>query len=452
MSDARNISPEFIEMLLEDIKKRNNKAIIDMLSNMHPADIAEILDDFELEDEAYVLDILDNDLSSDIFIEIDDDDRKKILRKLTSKEIAESVIKEIDSDDAADIIAELPDDQKEEVIAELDDVEQAKDIVELLRYDEDTAGGLMGKELIKVNKGWNVLTCVKEMRKQAEELEQVNTIYVVDDHDILLGTLSLKKLLTTSTRAKVEENYRDNVHFVSVKDSDVEVANVMSKYDLYEIPVVDELNRLVGRISIDDVVDVIKEEAEKDYQLASGISQDVDSDDTIWKLTKARLPWLVLGLLGGLASARVMGGFDNALIQFPELFFFTPLIAAMAGNVGVQSSAIIVQAIANDDLKGKLSTRLLKELGLSLVNGLVLSLLVILFGTIIGFQWLTSLTIAVSLLAVIILAGFIGTLVPIVLHNKEIDPALATGPFITTINDILGILLYFLIAKVVLGF
>lgn len=451
MSDIK-ITSEFIEVLLQEIKKRNNKAVIEALSGMHPADIAEILDDFELEDEAYVLDILDNDLSSDIFLEIDDDDRRKILQKLTSKEIAEFVIKEIDSDDAADIISELPDHQKEAVIAELDDVEYAKDIVELLRYDEDTAGGLMGKELIKVNKDWNVLTCVKEMRKQAEELEQVNTIYVVDDHDILLGTLSLKKLLITSTRTKVEEIYRENTHSVSVKDSDVEVANVMSKYDLYEIPVVDEMNRLVGRISIDDVVDVIKEEAEKDYQLASGISRDVDSGDTIWKLTKARLPWLVLGLLGGLASARIMGGFDEALTRFPELFFFTPLIAAMAGNVGVQSSAIIVQAIANDDLKGKLSDRLLKEFGLSLVNGFVLSSLVIILGSIIGFQWLTSLTIAISLMSVIILAGFIGTLVPIILYNKGIDPALATGPFITTSNDILGILLYFLIAKMVLGF
>ncbi len=452
MNEVKDLSSEFIEILLENIKTRNNKAVIEMLSDRHPADIAEILDDVELEDEAYVLDILDNDLSAEVFLEIDDDDRKKLLQKLTSKQIAESVIQEIDSDDAADIIADLPEEQKEEVIAELEDVEHAKDIVELLRYHEDTAGGLMGKELVKINKNWNVLTCVKEMRKQAEELEQVNTIYVVDDHDILLGTLSLKKLLTTSTRTKVEEIYRDNIHFVSVKDSDVEVANVMSKYDLYEIPVVDEMNRLVGRISIDDVVDVIKEEAERDYQLASGISQDVDSGDTIWKLTKARLPWLVLGLLGGLTSARILGGFDDALARFPELFFFTPLIGAMAGNVGVQSSAIIVQAVANDDLKGKLSDRLLKEFGLSLVNGLVLSTLVIVFGAIIGFQWLTSITIAISLLAVIILAGFIGTFVPIVLHKRGIDPALATGPFITTSNDIIGILLYFLIAKLVLGF
>ncbi len=452
MSDVKNILPNFIEALLKEIKTRNNKAVVERLSHMHPADIAEILDDFELEDEAYVLEILNNELSSEIFLEIDDDDRRNILKKLTSKEIAESVIKEIDSDDAADIISELPEEQKEEVIAELDDVEQAKDIVELLRYNEDTAGGLMGKELVKVNQDWNVLTCVKEMRKQAEELHEVNTIYVVDEHDILLGTLSLKKLLITSTRTKVEEIYRDNIHSASVKDSDVEVANIMSKYDLYEIPVVDEMNRLVGRISIDDIVDVIKEEAEKDYQLASGISRDVDSDDTIWKLTKARLPWLVLGLFGGLASARIMGGFEDALEKFPELFFFTPLIAAMGGNVGVQSSAIIVQAIANDDLKGKLSDRLIKEFGLSLVNGFVLSLLVIIFGSIVGFEWLTSLTIAISLLAVIILAGFIGTFVPIVLHKQGIDPALATGPFITTSDDILGILLYFLIAKMVLGF
>jgi magnesium transporter len=422
-----------------------------LFDEMHHADIAEILEELNFEDALYIIKLLDTEKTSDILTELDEDTREKILQSLSSEEIAKE-IDELQSDDAADIIGELPEEQKEEVISQIEDVEHAKDIVDLLRYDNDTAGGLMGKELIKVNENWTNLRCVREMRRQAENFDKVHTIYVVDDNEVLKGRLSLKSLLTTSTKTPVKEVYNQKVTFVKVDENDEEVAKIMQKYDLFVVPVVDEMNRLVGQITIDDVVDVIREEADKDYQMAAGITEDVEADDTILQLTKARLPWLVLGLFGGLGAAYIMGGFEEALEKHKILFFFTPLIAAMAGNVGVQSSAIIVQGLANNNLRGSLWNRLFKEVGLSLGNGIILALLVLGYGLIQGFDMTVNYVIACSLVIVIIIAALIGTFVPIVLDKKGIDPALATGPFITTSNDIFGILIYFMIAKVMLGF
>jgi magnesium transporter len=310
----------------------------------------------------------------------------------------------------------------------------------------------MAKELVKVNENWTVTQCVREMREQAAEVTRVHSIYVVDDDNVLKGRLSLKDLLVAPARGKIIDIYIPKVDYVYVNEDDEEVAKIMQKYDLEAIPVVDENKKLLGRITIDDIVDVIKEEAEKDYQLAAGITQEVEADDSIFQLTKARLPWLVLGLFGGLGSVLIMEGFEDALEKYTELFFFTPLIAAMAGNVGVQSSAIIVQGLANDVVKGSLFQRLVKEVGLSLVNGFVLGLIVIGVAPFMGLSFLFSLTIAISMMSVIIVAALIGTFVPIILDKRGIDPAIATGPFITTSNDIFGIFLFFYIAKIILVF
>ncbi|NER12916.1 magnesium transporter [Leptobacterium flavescens] len=446
------LSKELIEHIEQLIENKSNTALLDLLGEVHYADIAEIVDELDLPEATYLIKLLDSDKTSDVLTELDEDVRERILKNLSNEEIAGELL-ELDTDDAADIIAELPEERVQEVISNIEDKEHAKDIVELLRYDENSAGGLMAKELVKVNENWNVLTCVKEMRAQAENVTRVHSIYVVDDDDKLKGRLSLKDLLTTSTKTQVSEVYIPKVDYVNVHDKAEDVAKVMSKYDLEAIPVIDEMGRLVGRITIDDIVDVIKEEAEKDYQLAAGITQEVEADDNIWQLTRARLPWLVLGLLGGLGSVFIMEGFEEALNEYKELFFFTPLIAAMAGNVGVQSSAIIVQGLANDVVKGSLLNRLLKEVGLSLINGSALAILVIIFGFFIddiGLRF--SLTIAVSMMSVIIVAALIGTFVPIILDKRGIDPAIATGPFITTSNDIFGIFLFFYLAKLILGF
>lgn len=446
------ISKELIQELEQLIQNKSDKKLELLLNDMHHADIAEVLDELEFDEATYIFKVLDSEKTAEILLELEDDLRENILSRLSPKEIAEE-LDELETNDAADIIAELSQDIKAEVISELQDVEHAKDIVELLRYDEDTAGGIMHKELVKVNENWNVLTCVKEMRIQAENISRVHSIYVVDDDGRLKGRLSLKDLLTTSTRTAISDVYIRKLNFVNVDTEDVEVARIMQKYDLEAIPVVDELGRLVGRITIDDIVDVIKDEADKDYQLAAGISQDVEADDSIMELTKARLPWLVLALLGGFITVRVLGLFEGAMAEHGKLFFFTPLIAAMAGNVGVQSSAIIVQGLANNTLSGSLFNRLVKEISLSLLNGLILASILFLGSHfLLNVEVIIGVIVTIALVSVIIIASLIGTFIPLLLDKFGIDPALATGPFITTSNDICGILIYFSIAKLVLGF
>ncbi len=436
-----------IEELIENQRDTNLKTLLD---DVHYADVAEIINELNEEEATYLIKLLDSKKTSDVLTELDENVRESILGNLSSKEIA-GELGELDTDDAADIVGELPQEIVQEVISEIKDREHAKDIVDLLRYDENSAGGLMAKELVKVRENWNVLTCVKEMRAQAENVTRVHSIYVVDEEDKLIGRLSLKDLLTTSTKTHIKDVFIAKVDYVNVNEKPEEVAKIMSKYDLEAIPVVDEIGRLVGRITIDDIVDVIREEADKDYQMAAGISQDVEADDGVWELTRARLPWLILGLFGGLGAAAIMGGFEEMIAKHAVLFFFTPLIAAMAGNVGVQSSAIIVQGLANDDLKGSIGNRLVKEMLLALLNGVILATILLLFTWVWQGAFLSSLAISISLIAVIVVAGFIGTFIPLFLHKRGIDPAIATGPFITTSNDIFGILIYFMIARVVLG-
>lgn len=446
------ISKELILQLENLIDSKSDRELEALLNDMHHADIAEILDELDFEDATYIFKVLDSEQTAEILLELEDDLRENILSRLSPKEIAEE-LDELETNDAADIIAELSPEKKEEVILELQDMEHAKDIVELLRYDEHTAGGIMHKELVKVNENWNVLTCVKEMRIQAENISRVHSIYVVDDEDRLLGRLSLKDLLTTSTKKPIKDVYIRKLNSVKIDTEDVEVARIMQKYDLEAIPVTDEMGRLVGRITIDDIVDVIKEEADKDYQLAAGISQDVEADDSILELTRARLPWLVLALLGGFITVRVLKVFDGAMEQHGTLFFFIPLIAAMAGNVGVQSSAIVVQGLANNSLSGSLFNRLVKEVSLSLLNGVILASILLLGSYfLLNMEIMIGLIVTISLISVIVVASLIGTFIPILLDKFGIDPALATGPFITTSNDICGILIYFTIAKLILGF
>ena len=443
----------FLEKIKTLINENKNKVLKKELGDFHYADIADLIKQISLDEAIHIVKLLENDISAEALAEVDESFRERIISKLSAKEIAEE-IEELDTDDAADLVGELPEILQEKVLSKIEDAEHSQDIRELLNYDEGTAGALMAKELVSVNENLSVINCVREMRKQAKEVTRVHSIYVINSKNRLLGRLSLKDLLTANTKAKVKDIYIPNVDFVNVKEDVNEVANIMSKYDLEAIPVVNDKKILLGRITIDDVLDIIKEEAEKDYQLAAGISKEVEANDNIFELTRARLPWLFLGLIGGLGSVFILKDFEEIMIrsELRSLFFYTPLIAAMAGNVGVQSSAIIVQGIANQVIKGSLINRLFKEIGLGLINGLILSIVLIIFGEIIDQDMLLSLTVAGSMMSVIILSALIGTFVPIILHRQGFDPAIATGPFITTANDIFGIFLFFYIAKSILGF
>ncbi|MEN9907737.1 MAG: hypothetical protein RLZZ540_878 [Bacteroidota bacterium] len=445
------ITKDLILELEQHIVNKNDRELEALLNDMHHADIAEVLDELDFEEATYIFKVLDSEKTAEILLELEDDLRENILSRLSAKEIAEE-LDELDTNDAADIIAELSKDLKAEVISELQDVEHAKDIVDLLRYDEDTAGGLMGKELVKVNENWNVLTCVKEMRIQAENVSRVHSIYVVDDENRLKGRLSLKDLLTTSTKTHISDVYIRKLNWVKVDDKDVEVARIMQKYDLEAVPVVDELGRLVGRITIDDIVDVIKEEAEKDYQLAAGITQDVETNDSILELTKARLPWLLIGMVIEVIASFVLKDNENAFRRYSTLIIFVPLLSATAGNIGVQASAIVVQGLANGSLKEFSRVYFSKEIAVAMISGSIISLLLLGYHSIMYQQYLVGLAISISIVVVILFAAILGTLVPLFLHKNKIDPAIATGPFITTANDIFGIIIYFAVARMILGF
>lgn len=445
------LTKDFLELINSAIQEDNISWMEKNLFGLHHADIASILEELDLDDSIYLYNLLNEELQGDVIVELDEELRDNIIRTFSSKEIAEQ-LEHIDSDDAADLVSELPQDQVEEIIGHIADNETAEDIVDLLNYEPDTAGGMMQKEFIQAQAEWPVNRCVVELRRQAEEVEKIFTIYVVDKHNKLVGFLSLKRLLFASPTTKITDLYQSkNVISVKTSDDNEEVARIMEKYDLVSVPVVDIQNKLVGRITIDDVVDVIMDEADKDFQLASGISENIESSDSVWRISRARIPWLLIGLLGGVFGAQVISMFEGGISEVPQLAFFIPLITAMGGNVGVQSSAIVVQSLARGtDQFGSIMKKIMKESLVGVVNGLLLS--IIIYGIAFVFDSATlGFVVSVSLFTVVIFAAIFGTLIPLMLDKYKIDPALATGPFITTLNDVLGLFIYLMIGVLAYG-
>lgn len=442
------LSREYLASLKGAISQQDKELVKELTVDLHPVDIADIFDEIDVEEAKYIYVLLDKESAADLLVELEEDVREKFLKHLSGQEIATVFIDNMESDDAADIIGELSEDRQEEVLSHITDVEQAGDIVDLLNYDEDTAGGLMATELISVNENLTVSACLNEIRKQAEEVEDVFFVYVVADNNTVKGILPLKKLILSSAEELVRTICDTDIISVKTDTKSDDVANIMEKYDLVALPVVDGIGRLKGRITIDDVVDVIKEEAEKDYQMISGISSDVEASDTVFQLTRARIPWLLIGLVGGVLAALVLGNFEEQIGISPEMAFFIPLITAMAGNVGIQSSSIVVQGLANNTLGFETtSQKLLKELSIAFLNGIICSALAFLYNFIFSDSFALTITVSTALMTVIVFASLFGTFVPLVLVKFKIDPALATGPFITTTNDVIGLFIYFWIGS-----
>jgi len=446
------VTKELISELRLAVEVRNEQEVKKLLHELHPEDVAEILYDFGTEDSKFVIALFEGEYAVKILIEIDEDTRDRFLTNYSPEEIARQFIEFMDTDDVVSIIRSFPSKLKDQIISHITDHEFAANIISLLNFDEDTAGGIMAKELVKVNENWTVAQCIDEIRAQAEEVSNVYTVYVVDDQDRLKGLISLKSLILAKARERVAAIMIEDVVSVPTHASSEEVSSIMDKYNLVVLPVSDAIGRLVGRITIDDIVEVIKEEAEKDYELMSGITESVESTDKVWVLSRARLPWLLIGLLGGIVSSRVIGLYEGQLKIHPEMAFFIPLIAAMGGNAGVQSSAIIVKGLANNTLGTKdISPKILKELMVSLINGLVCAAIILAYNLFMSDSLELSLTVSVALITVIIFASILGTFVPMLLDRVKIDPALATGPFITTTNDLLGLGVYFLVGRLLYG-
>ena len=441
------LSLEYIERLQEAISKKDDVYLQAQLKELYAVDIALVLNRLDLEEANYLYDIIDEEIASDVLLEMEEDKREALLATFSTKEIAEQ-LDNMESDDAADMINELPEEIQDEVLSQIEDIDQASDIADLLNFEEGTAGSLMAKELVSVYAHETVSACIDEIRAQAESVDVMYAVYVVDENEKLIGMLSLKKLIISHPLAKIEEIYNADIISVKTSSSSEEVAELFQKYDLVVIPVIDQLGRLVGRITIDDVVDVMREEAEKDIQRMSGITDDVDSNDNVWRLSKARIPWLLVGMCGGIIGSRIISSYEGQIHLRPEMAFFIPLIGATGGNVGVQSSSIIVQGLANNTMiSEKLAPKLLKELSVGLINGLICSVLILGYNTLISESWALAATVSLALFTVIICASFLGTFVPLTMHRFKINPALATGPFVTTLNDIIGISIYFLVGR-----
>jgi magnesium transporter len=444
------LTQEYLDHVVELIKKEDSASLKSELEELYPADVTAIL--YELDNEAayYLFNQLDTQVGSEILADLDRDERRDFLKTFTSVELARYV-HHLDSDDAVDLLNEQPIRVREEVIALLEDREQARFILDLLHYDEDVAGGLMQKELVKANVNWNMNQCIEELRKQAEDVEKVYAVYVVDDNDRLLGLLSLKRIVLAHKNTKVESIYDKDLIYVETYRPAEEVAELMRRYDLDVIPVVNVQGRLLGRITIDDVVDVITEQASSDTLAMAGITGDVEEDDTVWKQTRGRLPWLLVGMMGGILAAKFIGFFEGDLKVVPAMAAFIPIIGSTGGNVGIQTSSIILQSLAD---KSGLDTgvweRLLRMFGVAFINGLIISIIVFGFNLLIGNDLQLAIVVSSALLSVVFLASFMGTVTPLLLDKLGINPAVASGPFITTANDLIGYGVYFGLAHLLL--
>ena len=448
-----DITPEFIEKFRQLAIARNEEEAREELSKLHPADIAELFHELEIEEAEFLDSLLDEERAADVLMELDEDDRKRLLANMPNEEIAKQFLEHLDTDDAVDLIQELDEEDRDEIISHIDDMEQAGDIIDLLKYDDDTAGGLMGTEMIIVNENWSMPECVKQMRAQAEDMDEIYNLYVVDNDNRLRGVFPLKKMITHPSVSKIKNVMQTDP--ISVKtDTPIEdVALDFEKYDLVAMPVIDSIGRLVGRITVDDVMDRVREQNERDYQLASGLSSDIETDDTVLSQTKARLPWLLIGMVGGLANSVILGNFEAGFATNPAMALFIPLIGGTGGNVGIQSSAIVVQGLANGSLELRHAAKQIwKEMSVALINAVVISLLVFAYNC---FKLdplnPTTLAVSLSLFGVVLFASVFGTLVPLALERFKIDPAIATGPFITITNDIIGMLIYMLISGALMG-
>ncbi len=448
----KEYTPEYLQHLREIISRGDEKAARAELHDLHPADVAELYQELDLEEAEFLFKLLDDDTAADVLMELDEEDRKKLVENMPAEEIAKQ-IDHLDTDDAVDLIQELDADERDKILSHIDDMEQAGDIIDLLKYDEDTAGGLMGTEMIVVNENWSMPECIKQMRMQAEDMDEIYYVYVVDNEERLRGILPLKKLITHPSVSKIKHVMEEDPVSVKTDTPIDDVALDFQKYDLVAMPVVDSIGRLVGRITVDDVMDQVRESTERDYQLASGLSTDVETDDKWYTQAKARLPWLLIGILGGIGNSLILGNFEQGFATNPAMALFIPLIGGTGGNVGIQSSAIVVQGLANGSLDVKGSAKQIgKEMGVGLLNALIISLIVFIYNCFtLGASQVTTVAVSLSLFAVVIFASVFGTFVPLTLERFKIDPAQATGPFISITNDNIGMVIYMTISSSLLA-
>ena len=456
------VTTEFLDKLRAAIRSNDEKYVNEQLHELFPADIAEILDELDLEETKYLTQHLDEKQAADVLVELEEDVRERFLASLSSQEIAEKYLDNLESDEAADVIQELPEHKQDEVLFHMEDSEQASDVVELLKYDENTAGGLMKKELVSVNVNSSMLDCVRQMREHADHIEDVYTIYVVDEKENLLGLVPLKKVLTTSLRVMIRDIMETEIISVKTSMDAEEVARLMEKYDLVFVPVIDNLGRLMGRITIDDVLDVIRKEETEDVQKMAGMEALEESymSSSLMKMVKKRVGWLIILFVGESFTAAAMSFFQARIERAVVLAFFIPLIISSGGNTGSQASSLIIRALALGELGIREWWKIFnRELRVGLLLGVILGMVGFLCvatwqaaAHFFGPDWLIiGLAVGLSLIGVVLWGNLIGSLFPIFLKRIGLDPAVSSAPFVATFVDVTGLIIYFSMVSLLLS-
>ena len=446
------LTPELTKELRHYLETNDAAKLQRTFHAMHPTDIATFIDDLSDEDATRALRVLPDVKVADVITEMDQDRRREILSLVPEQEIATKIVQNMDTDDAADLIRDLRSERQDAILAHIPDLEQAGNIVDLLHYDEDTAGGVMRKEMIVVNANWSMPMCLDEMRRQAEELDEIYYVYVVDDLKRLIGILPTKTVITNPSISEIRYVMLPNPVILHESDSMDTVIKTFDQYDLVAIPVVDALGRLKGVITIDDVVDEMREKHEAESQMASGLSADIDTSDNIFKQTGARLPWLLIGMIGGIFNSQLLGIYDSVFAMIPQISLFIPLIGGTGGNVGMQSSTIVVQDLARGTLDLKRIPRtILNDLCVALVIASVISMVVFVYNYFYIKDMLVMASVSISLFVVVICASLFGSVIPLLMNAVKIDPARATGPFITILDDLIGMFVYMTITQALYG-
>ncbi len=436
------IDEEFLDDLRELIQIRSTASIINILSDLHSPDIADIIDNLDSEDRLFIFELLDDETASEVLLELDEKVREDLLERLSHLRIRD-IVDELDSDDAADIVGGLSDEVAERVLDDIDK-EDSQTLKELLRYPTDSAGGIMATEFVSVNKNDTIQKAIQRVRKMLKEIGEIYNVYVLDEVGILVGFIPVRDLIVHNPRRRVYKVMESEFHSVDVLTDQEEVANIMKKYDLITVPVVNTKGEMLGKITFDDIMDVIHEEAEEDIQKFAGIAGTELVSHGVWDISRRRMPWLAIAFLGQMISAVILSSFHESLEKIIASAFFIPIIMAMAGNAGIQSSAVVIRGLGTGEIwEGMLVKRMIKESGVAITNGLVFAMSIFLVGWLWIDDALFGLVLGFSLLTVIASATVVGATIPFILTRLKIDPAVATGPFITTSNDALGLLIYF---------
>ncbi|MFO7783948.1 MAG: magnesium transporter [Desulfatiglandales bacterium] len=435
------LTEEFIASIKNAIGGKDMELLSRLIDELRPADLADLIEYLDKEERMFVFDLLEPEGAGEVLVEIEPPVQGSILDRLDNQALLE-IVKELDSDDAADLVGDLPDERAHEIMGGLQD-DVSEELEKLLPYEDDTAGGLMALEFVAVRSSVTVEEAIERIREKREEVENLYYLFTMDDEDRLDGVVSLKDLVLASPETRVSEIMNPEVISVHVSMDQEDVAHTFKKYDLVSIPVVDDFKRLVGRITHDDIIDVIEDEADEDITLMAGVISSELTGESPVRISRARLPWLVAGLFGGILAAVVINQFEDSLKKMIALSFFFPVVMAMAGNTGTQAATVAVRGLATGDIgMVNIGKRLWLEMKVALLNGIICG---ILLGVIVGF-WLSDYglgsVVALAQVLIIVNSGFIGAAVPFAFKKMNVDPALATGPFVTTSNDIMGLFIY----------